>query len=270
MPREQNIHHKPSFDSFGFEEAGVMYWWGSWYGKVLGYRSLRTFLGPIKKAMQACSTLEIAVSENFIDTLRREKGKMVRDFKLTRFACYLIAMNADARKPVVARAQVYFADQVEKVNLLLDGSKDLERIMIREEVKEGNLALNAAAARAGVKDFRYFTTEGYLGLYNQPIREVKHRKGIAEDDNLFEYMGRTELAANLFRITMTEERLNRSHIKSPFQAAAIHKKIGADVRRLVRENTGKDPEELPLERHLEEVAEELRRAKQWLNELKEA
>ncbi|MCB0638295.1 MAG: hypothetical protein KDC54_16815 [Lewinella sp.] len=269
MATTQSTHHKPSFDSFGFEEEGVMYWWASWYGKVLGYRSLKTFLAPINKAIQACSTLEIAVNENFQDTRRREKGRKLRDFKLTRFACYLIAMNADARKPVVARAQVYFADQVEKINLLLDGAADLERVMIREEIREGNQSLNAAAARAGVRDFRYFTTEGYLGLYNQPIRDVKRHKGVDEADNLFEYMGRTELAANLFRITMTEERLKRSNLQSPFQAAAIHKRIGADVRKMVQENTGKSPEDLPIARHLQQVADDLRKAKQRLNEKKD-
>jgi DNA-damage-inducible protein D len=178
-------------------------------------------------------------------------------------------MNADARKPIVARAQVYFAEQVENINLMLDGSKDLERIMVREEIKEGNLALNSAAAKAGVKDFRAFMTEGYLGLYNQPIRAVKKLKKVDEDDVLFDYMGRTELAANLFRITMTEERLKMKNVSNPFDAAAIHKKVGQDIRDMVKENTGQFPEELPVERKLNEVASELRKAKKILNEKKE-
>ena len=258
--------HKPSLDEFGFEENGVMYWWASWYGSVLGYSSGNSFLSPIQKAMQACATLHIDTSENFAETYHTEGGKTFRDYKLTRFACYLIAMNADARKPIVARAQVYFAEQIEKINLMLDGSKDIERILIREEIKDGNLALTAAAAKTGVKDFRMFMTEGYLGLYNKPIREVKREKGVDEDENLYEYMSRTEMAANLFRITMTEEKLNKSHIESPFEAAAIHRRIGEGIRDMVKENTGKYPEELPLERRLNEVASDLRKAKNILNE----
>jgi DNA-damage-inducible protein D len=266
MKSPSSSKRKPSLDEFGFEENGIMYWWASWYGDVLGYASLDTFQKPIQKAMQACATLHIDTSENFIETYRTEDGKTVRDYKLTRFACYLIAMNADGRKPIVARAQVYFAEQVEKINHLLDGSKDIERILIREEIKEGNLAMTSAAAQTGVKDFRMFMTEGYLGLYNKPIREVKVEKGVDEDENLYEYMGRTELAANLFRITMTEEKLKNSGIDSPFEAAAIHRKIGEGIRDMVKENTGKFPEELPVERKLNEVASDLRKAKKILNE----
>lgn len=269
MKSPANQKEKPSLDEFGFEEDGIIYWWASWYGNILGYKSLKTFLAPVQRAMQACATLDIDISENFIDTRRNIDGKTERDIKLTRFACYLIAMNADARKPIVARAQVYFAEQVENINLMLDGSKDIERLMVREEIKEGNLALNSAAAKAGVKDFRAFTTEGYLGLYNKPIRSVKKEKGIDEDEVLFDYMGRTELAANLFRISMTEERLKMQDVKNPFDAAAIHKKVGRDIRDMVKDNTGKFPEELPVERKLNEVASELRRAKKILNEKKE-
>ena len=268
-PSPSPSKRKPSLDEFGFEEDGTMYWWASWYGKVLGYSSPATFRPPIQRAVQACVTLHIGTSENFIETYRNEGGKTFRDYKLTRFACYLIAMNADARKPVVARAQVYFAEQVEKINLMLDGSKDIERILVREEIKEGNLALTAAAAKTGVKDFRMFMTEGYLGLYNKPIREVKKEKGVDEDDNLYEYMGRTELAANLFRITMTEEKLKNSQVDSPFAAAAVHRKIGEGIRDMVKENTGKFPEELPTERKLNEVASALRKAKKILNEKRE-
>lgn len=261
---------KPSLDEFGFSEDGIMYWWASWYGKVLGYKSLRTFKSPIQKAMQACATLNIETSENFIEAKRIENGKKIKDIKLTRFACYLIAMNADARKPIVARAQVYFADQVEKINLMLDGTKDLERLLIREEIKDGNLALNSAAGRAGVQDFRLFMNKGYLGLYNRNIRTVKKDKGVNEKENLYDYMSRTELAANLFRITMTEERLKRSNIYAESTAGAIHYKVGKDVRKMVKENTGKFPEELPAERRLSDVASDLRKAKNLLNKKTEA
>ncbi len=260
---------KPSLDEFGFEENGIMYWWASWYGKILGYKSFKSFLAPVQRAMQACATLDIDISVNFIDTRHSDNGKKERDIKLTRFACYLIAMNADARKPIVARAQVYFAEQAENINLMLDGTKDLDRLIVREEIKEGNLALNSAAAKSGVKDFRAFMTEGYLGLYNKPIRSVKKQKGVGENETLFDHMGRTELAANLFRISMTEERLKMQNIQNPFDAAAIHKKVGSDIRDMVKENTGKFPEELPVEKKLSEVASELRKAKNLLNEKRE-
>ena len=269
MESDKKHKMKPSLDEFGFEENGIMYWWASWYGDVLGYKSFKTFLAPIKRAIQACATLDIDISDNFIDTRNTSGGKNKRDIKLTRFACYLIAMNADARKPVVARAQVYFARQVENINLMLEGSKDIDRLIVRKEVKEGNLSLNAAAARAGVKNFRAFMTEGYLGLYNKPIRAVKKQKGVDENEILFDYMGRTELAANLFRISMTEEKMKLKNVSNPFVAAAVHKNVGAEIRKMVKENTGKFPEDLPAERKLTEVAEALRKAKKILNEKKD-
>lgn len=265
MEKQERDHPRPSFDEFGFEESGIVYWWASWYAQILGYRSLKTFMAPILKAMQACTTLNIDTVENFVEVRRVEMGRSFRDYKLSRFACYLVAMNADARKEVVARAQIYFADQVEKINLILDGSQDLERLQIREEIREGHHALTAAAGKAGVKDFRFFMTEGYLGLYNKPIREIKLLKGVDEDDNLYEYMGRAELAANLFRITMTEERLRQSGVHSPFEAAAIHKRIGEDIRQLVKDHTGKYPEDLPVERNLLLVSSDLRKAGKLLN-----
>lgn len=260
---------KPSFDEFGFEEEGQIYWWASWYAEILGYKSLKTFMPSIRKAIQACSTLDINISDNFLDTRRKTDGRSRRDFKLSRFACYLIAMNADARKPVVARAQVYFAKQVEKINLMLEGSKDVERLLTREEIKEGHQALTAAASRSGVKDYRFFMNEGYIGMYNKPIREVKVEKGVDENQNLYDYMGRMELAANLFRITLTEERLKKKGTKSAYEAAAVHKHVGEGVRKMVKENTGNFPEELPLERRLSEVSSELKKANKRLNEKKE-
>ena len=230
---------------------------------------MKTFTPSIQKAIQACTTLQIDTSENFMEVKRNEEGKVSMDYKLTRFACYLIAMNADARKPIVARAQIYFAKQIERINLVLEGSKDIERLLIREEIKEGNLSLNSEAARAGVTDFRAFMNEGYLGLYNKSIREVKKDRGVAEKKNLYDYMGRTELAANLFRITMTEERLKLIGTKSQGTAAVIHHKIGTDVRKMVKENTGKFPETLPVERKLSEVSSELKKAKKLLNEQKD-
>ncbi len=269
MSEGKPADRKPSFDEFGFEEDGVMYWWASWYGHILGYKNLRTFQGPIDKAGQACRTLDLNPSDNFIETRRSLGGRPVRDYKLTRFACYLVAMNADARKPVVARAQFYFAEQIERINLMMDGSEDIERLLIREDIKEGHHHLTDAAAQAGVKDFRYFMNEGYVGLYNKPIREIKVEKGIDGDDNLYEYMGRAEMAANLFRITMTEERLRRRHTHSAYEAAAIHKRVGSDIRRVVKDHTGQYPEDLPLEADLRKVTSDLKKLGKLLNERKE-
>ena len=263
------LKNKPSFDEFGFEEDGKIYWWASWYATILGYKSLKTFMPSILKAIQACTTLDINISDNFLDTRRKMEGRSRRDFKLSRFACYLIAMNADARKPVVARAQVYFAEQVEKINLMLDGSKDMDRLLTREEIKEGHQLLTAAAGRSGVKDFRFFMNEGYIGMYNKPIREVKVEKGIDENQNMYDFMGRMELAANLFRITLTEERLKKKGTKSAYEAAAVHKHVGESVRRMVKDHTGTFPEELPLERRLSEVSSELKKANKLLNEKKD-
>ncbi len=267
MSSDNSPSNSLSFEDYGHEN-GTKYWWATEYANMLGYASYNSFLKPINKAIQSCMAANI---DHFIDFRREQRiidGNTIDDLKLSRFACYMVAMNADSKKPQVARAQVYFADQVEKVNLLLEGSNDLERLNTREEIKTGNIALNSAASQSGVKNFGLFQDAGYRGLYNKGLSAVKDQKGIKKSQDHFDFMGRTELAANLFRITLTEERLKNSAINSEQSAMKVHNSVGKQVRKMVIDNTGTAPENLRPERRLGEVKKELKKANKALNKKK--
>ena len=253
-----------TFEDFGHEN-GMKFWWATEYSRMLGYAAFTSFMKPINKAIQACMAAKIDYYDDFIRDKRLIDDSLIDDFKLSRFACYLIAMNADAKKPQVAKAQVYFADQVEKINVILEGNKDLERLQTREEIKIGNVALNSAAKQTGVENFGFFHDAGYKGLYNTGIKAVKKKKGIPEKSDHFDFMGRTELAANLFRITLTEEKLKHSNISGERAAMNVHKNVGKEVRNLVIKNTGVAPENLKAERRLTEVKKELKKVNKALN-----
>lgn len=256
-----------TFEDYGHEN-GIRYWWASEFAQMLGYATLHSFTNSINKAIQSCMAAKIDYYDDFNRQKRIVDGKQVDDFKLSRFACYMVAMNADAKKPQVAKAQVYFADQVEKINLILEGRNDLERLQMREEIKSGNTALHSAASQHGVVNFGLFNDAGYRGLYNQGIKQVKTKKGIKASADHFDFMGRTELAANLFRITLTEERLKNSASTNEKLAMNIHNTVGKQVRKMVKDNTGQYPENLKTERRLGEVKKELKKATKKLNSKK--
>mgnify|MGYP000492387311 CR=1 FL=1 len=160
-----------TFEDLGYQN-GFKYWWASEFMSMLDYPSMTSFQKPLNKAMSACLTVGIDIHENFVKVEREIEGEIVGDYKLTRFACYMVAMNCDIKKPVVSRAQAYFAKQAEKIDLILEGTNDLERLLSREEVKEGKKLLNATAKKAGVENFGLFTHAGYRGLYNKGIQAV--------------------------------------------------------------------------------------------------
>jgi len=249
-----------SFEDFGHEN-GTKYWWASEFSKMLEYANLTSFMSPINKAIKACMTANIDYFEDFRREVRIVDGNQFEDIKLSRFACYMIAMNADIKKEAVAKSQAYFADQVEKINIILEGSTEIDRLTIREDIKDSNISLNSAAKNAGVVNFGLFHDAGYKGLYNRGIGEVKKIKGIKDSADHFDYMGRAELSANLFRITMTEERLKNQPLKNEKLAIGIHKQVGKEVREMVIRNTGKAPEYLKTERKLNDVKKDLKKVK---------
>lgn len=256
-----------TFEDFSHEN-GIIYWWASEFMAMLGYPNMTSFAKPIQRAMQACLSSNIDCHDNFIKVDRIVNTIPITDYKLTRFGCYMIAMNGDVKKPEVAAAQVYFAKQVEKIDGVIAGANEVERLITREEIKGGNKSLMATAKAAGVQNFGLFQDAGYRGMYNAPIKTITKRKGLEANKNLYEYMGKTELAANLFRIAMTEEKLKKLQINQEFAANTVHKQVGADVRKMVVENTGLNPEDLPIERRLGDVSKELKRTNKQLNKKK--
>jgi DNA-damage-inducible protein D len=205
--------------------------------------------------------LGIPTEHNFIEF----KGEHGKDMKLSKFACFLVSLHADSKKPVVKRARSYFLNELEEVNLLVDEQDFLERVIASEELKHLNKKVAIAGRRARVKDFQYFINEGYLGLYNSITSELKQKRGVPVKADLSAYMGVTELAANIFRLSLTAERLKMLRNPSEEKAAKEHWKIGLQIRALVKENTGLYPEELPLGGNLKDLQSKLKDAQKYLN-----
>jgi DNA-damage-inducible protein D len=258
-----------TFEDFGHEN-GTKYWWASEYAQMLGYSGLESLKKPVNKAIHACMAAGIEYFNDFRHEKRIAGGRELSDVKLSKLACYLVAMNANPQFENVAKAQIYFADQVQKINNLLENAEELERLNIRSEIATGNVALSSAAKQSGVVNFVLFHDAGYRGLYNRGLKAVKEMKGIPQGKNHFDFMGRTELAANLFRITLTEEKLKQQPTSSEAGAKRVHQSVGAQVRQMVKNNTGVNPEQLPVSTHLNEVARNLKKASRELNKAEEA
>ncbi|MCW3084384.1 MAG: damage-inducible protein [Bacteroidetes bacterium] len=256
-----------SFEDFSHEN-GITYWLATEFMGMLGYPNMASFAKPLKRAMQACLAVNIDTQDNFNKIERMlEDASTITDYKLTRFACYMIAMNGDSKKPEIAKAQTYFASQAEKIHLMLVGTGDIDRVITRADILEGNKALQSAAAGSGVTKFGLFHDAGYRGLYNSSLSDIKKKKGLKQTDNLMDFIGRTELAANLFRITLTEENLKNAKVVNEKHASSIHNQVGKDVRAMVIKNTGVAPENLKTEKKINEAAKQLKKVNKEMNRI---
>jgi DNA-damage-inducible protein D len=247
---------KPTFEDFK-NENGFTYWWASDLMTMLGYKEMKSFQKVLDRATKAFVSLNIPHYENIIAEIREVNGERVQDFKLSRFGCYIAVMNGDPKKVEVAEAQSYFAQQTRKFELYIQSNNELDRLLIREELTEGNKSLASAAKQAGVNDYVKFQTAGYVGMYNMPSWQLEKKRGVKKG-KLMEYMGRTELAANLFRVTQTEERIKNKNVTGQANLEQTHFQVGKEVREIIQKNVGKNPENLPLEKHLPEVKKELK------------
>ena len=237
------------------DENGIEYWYARELQLVLDYKEWRKFENVIKKAIDACENSGISAFEHFVGadkTIQMPKGatKSIKEYKLTRYACYLIAQNGDSRKEVVALAQTYFAIQTRKQEIsekeysLL--TEDEKRFYQRNLTRKGNYSLNQAAKNAGVKNFDKFHNSGYKGLYNgETADDIAKRKGLRYREDILDNMGSEELAANLFRITQTESKLKRDNISTEKEANRTHYNIGKNIREVIAKNGGTMPENLP-------------------------
>lgn len=242
------------------DQYGNEYWGARKLSKVLEYSEFRHFAPVIARAKEACANSGHEVADHFEDYLEEiahgKGAKQVYDsVKLSRYACYLIVQNADPGKDVVAQGQTYFAvqtrlqeiRQMEEYNRL--PSEDEKRLFLREEMKRHNAQLADAAKGAGViepMDYAIFQNHGYMGLYGGlDAKDIHKRKGLKKSESILDHMGSTELAANLFRATQTEEKLRRDNIKGKHKANQTHYEIGQKVRKTIEEIGGTLPENLP-------------------------
>lgn len=255
---EQNNYTETLFEAIKhINEYGNEFWYARELQSALEYAQWRRFSDVIERAKVACENSGNNISDHFADV-----GKMVNvgsgaerevnDYELSRYACYLIVQNGDSRKKVVALGQTYFAVKTRQQELIdnydtLD--EDQKRLAIRNEMKEHNKLLVAAAKDAGVEsslDYAIFQNHGYMGLYNgMKAKDIQDHKGLKSSQNILDYMGHEELAANLFRATQTEAKLRRDNIQGKENANKTHYAVGKEVRDTIGRLGGTMPEDLP-------------------------
>ena len=231
------------------------YWLARELQKVLDYTQWRRFEEVINKAKTACNNSNVDINEQFADvgklSINANGGKrIITDYKLSRYACYLIAQNGDPRKEVIALAQTYFAIQTRKQELsekeYSELTEDEKRFYQRDLTRKGNYSLNVAARNAGVKNFDSFHNSGYKGLYNgETANDIAKRKKLRYREDILDNMGSDELIANLFRISQTEQKLKNENIKLESKANKTHYEVGKEIRKTIKKLGGTMPEDLP-------------------------
>ena len=261
-------YNETTFESIKhINEYGKEYWYARELQVALEYKRWDKFCKVIENAKIACERSNYVVSDHFVQV-----GKMVEigsgakrkqvDYELSRYACYLIVQNADARKNVVALGQTYFAVQTRKQELNekehVNLTEEEKRFTQRNLTKKGNYSLNQPAKNCGVKNFDKFHNAGYKGLYNvETANDIAKRKKLRYREDILDNMGSEELAANLFRITQTEAKLKKDNISSEDDANQTHYNIGKNIREVIIKNGGTMPEKLPTpKKSLKELEKE--------------
>jgi DNA-damage-inducible protein D len=252
-------HYKTFEELKNINKLGHEFWWARQLGKILEYAEYRNFQPVIEKAKTACKKSGQSVEDHFVEVhemvpIGSGTEREMESYALSRYACYLIVQNGDPRKPVIANGQTYFAMQTRRQELADDQTfqqlqEDEKRLFLRNELKEHNKLLVETAQQAGVEtglDFAIFQNHGYRGLYGGlEARDIHARKSLKKSQKILDHMGSTELAANLFRATQTEEKLRRDKVKGKPQANKTHYEVGKKVRKTIEDLGGTMPENLP-------------------------
>ncbi|MDR2180196.1 MAG: hypothetical protein LBP21_07795 [Synergistaceae bacterium] len=222
------------------EDNGFHFWMCSQLMRLLGYESIAEAgkIKPVQRAITACNTLGIPIQENF-------DFQSDGDVKLTRFACYLVAMNADPKKPAVAAAQAYFATLAVQFSQYAQENEAMDRVLTREEITQQERSLSSVAKQAGVQNYAFFQNAGYRGMYNMNLNKLRERKGVPSNRSPLDFMGATESAANLLRIRLTEDKINVDNLQGQPALERTAANVGKEVRDLLKRTIGKTPESLP-------------------------
>jgi len=237
-------------------EKGIDYWRARKVQLVLAYSEWRNFENAINRARMACESAGIDPMNHFVEITKKVQvgsGGIIKqkDYLLTRYACYLVTMNSDTSKSEIGTAQAYFAVQTRRQEKEDQLTADKRRILLRNRIKDANLSLASTAKRAGVQRYPIFQDAGYQGLYGMGLKDIKRYKGI--EDDLLDRAGKTELAANEFRITQTEDKLVRDKVTGEKEATDTHHNVGRAVRNTINQLGGLMPEDLPAETSIKKL-----------------
>ena len=259
-----------NFESIkGVREDGTEYWSARELSRILEYKKWENFSKVVDKAMLACKNSGLNIFDHFPDVRKMVKigsntERELLDYELSRYACYLIVQNGDPRKEVIALGQTYFAIQTrrqEVADYFNQLDEDNKRLVIRGDIKQWNQMLLEAAHNAGVitnKEYAEFQNKGYMGLYGGlTVDDIHKRKELKANEKILDFMGSTELIANLSRISQTEEKLKKDKIKDKYKANETHYVVGAKVRKAIEDIGGTVPEDLPTpEKSIKQVEKE--------------
>ena len=247
---------------------GTEFWSARELAPALEYTKWENFQNVIKRAMIACENSGHSVEDDFPEVRKIVDAgitsKPVKDYELTRYACYLIVQNGDPRKEVIALGQTYFAIQTyrqEVADHFNELDEDRRRLVVRGDIKQWNQMLAETAHNAGVitnEEFAIFQNAGYMGLYGGlDVDDIHKRKNLEVGQKILDYMGSTELIANLFRISQTEEKLRKDEVDNAKTATSIHYSVGKEVRSAIEKIGGTMPEDLPTpEKSIQEIERE--------------
>lgn len=263
------------FDKIKYlSKNNVEFWSARELYPVLEYKDWRNFEKVLNKAQEACRNSNHTIQDHFVEVTKMVKlgsgaEREIDDFMLSRYACYLIIQNADPSKEIIAQAQTYFAIQTRKqeiqenTDVLSELNENQRRLYLRKEMIEHNKQLVKTAQNAGVetqRDYAIFQNYGYKGLYNgMSAQDIQQHKGLKKNEKILDHMGSTELAANLFRATQTEEKIRRENIQGKYNANKTHYEVGKKVRQTIKELGGTMPEDLPVAPNIKSIEKEDRK-----------
>jgi DNA-damage-inducible protein D len=243
-------------------ENGIRFWYAHEFMLALGYDAWQTFQKVVTKAMGACARLNIDPTESFIPATYLRDGKECKTYKLSRFACFLVSMYADAKKPEVALAKATLAAIADTLVEERIRETDLGRIETRDDLKSAERLLGGVAQSAGLENsaFGIFKDAGFRGMYNMSLKQLMAHKGVAPKNVLYDFMGLEELAGNLFRVTQTASRINSSGVRGLPALSRTAEQVGREVRNIMTKDNGTAPERLPVAEDIAGVKKRLKTA----------
>ena len=249
---------KPCIEDYAFDN-GMHYWYATDIARVLEYDDFSRFKKDVmNKAIGVCMTTGFSVLENFQECKREVNGEIIDDCKLSRFAFFLTAMNGNVSKPQVQLAQAYFAAFAASATQIIGDQEVGDRLFTRDEIKKGEKTLTRVVSNRGVQDYGLFHNAGYMGMYNMSFNHLRQHKGIPTNRSPLDFMGQRELAANLFRISETSQRIESRNDYGDAALRQTARTVGTEVRNLMLRDGGTPPEQLKPHKDIKVVHKEIK------------